>query len=179
MCAVVGVYPCSRTDTNGQKTVPKTATACLYLLDCLILRFVCLSVCPSVRLFALLLACDAYTEEPIQTRSGLIDARYLCLKSRTARVESGAEIAAPGHSDCFLPVAIVTGVLYSNLRVLSQAPSPDLHLQQNKQPASTTSSQPPPPPPPPQPPSPPPPPPPTTKSRRSLYCSWRLVFVVV
>ena len=79
---------------------------------------VCLSVC----LFASLLACAAYTE-PIQTRSGLIDARYLCLKSRPARVESGAEIAELGHSDCFLPVAFITGILYSNLRVLSQAAS--------------------------------------------------------
>ena len=115
MCAVVGVYPCSRTDTTGPKTVPKTATACLYLFT----GFVCLSVC----LFALLLACDAYTK-PIQARSGLIDARYLCLKFRTARVESGAEITELGHSDCFSPAAVVTVILYSNPRVLSQAATP-------------------------------------------------------
>ena len=142
------------------------------------------TLCPAsrVRLFALLLACDAYTEL-ILTRSGLIDDRYLCLKSRTARVESSAAIAELCHSERFLPVAIVTGIIYSNLGVLSQAPSPNLHLQQNKQPASTISSQPPPPPPPTTTTPPPPPPQPPHPHHhppraaeayvaRGGWCSW-------
>ena len=167
MCSC-GRVPLLTNKHKRTKTVPKTATACLYLLVCLILRFVCpsvcLSVCPSVRFAFGVRRVHRTDSDALGT-----DRRPLFMLKVSYCSCRNAEIAELGHSDCFVPVAIVTGILYSNLRVLSQAPSPDLHLQQNKQPASTTSSQPPP----------PPPPPPSTKSSRSLYCSWRLVFVVV
>ena len=109
MCAVVGVYPCSRTDTNGEKMFRKLPQRAFIYWVCL--SGVCLSVC----LFALLLACDAYTE-PIQTRSGLTDARYLCLKLR-------AEIAELGHVELTLTSGNCHWDFLLNFRVLSQAAS--------------------------------------------------------
>ena len=53
-----------------------------------------------LRSLCFFLARDAYTE-PIQTRSGLIEARYLCRPSCAARIESRAEIGELGGSDCF------------------------------------------------------------------------------
>ena len=87
----------TQTDKNSSENCHSVPlfTGLLNIEVCPSSRGARLSVCP----FALLLACDGYTE-PIQARSGLIDARYICLKSRTARVESGADIAELGHSDC-------------------------------------------------------------------------------
>ena len=87
---------------NGHKRTKNSSESCqsvalfnffLIMRFALRLHFVCT--------FAFLfLGCDAYTE-PIQTRSGLIDARYLCRPSCAARVESRAEIGELGGSDCF------------------------------------------------------------------------------
>ena len=106
--ACVCLCGCTPVNANGHKRTKNSSESCqsVALFNFfLILRFVCTSSVLRTSYFVLrslcfFLARDAYTE-PIQTRSGLIEARYLCRPSCAARIESRAEIGELGGSDCF------------------------------------------------------------------------------
>ena len=99
--ACVCPYRCTPVVANGHKRTKNSSESCQSVAlfkESLILRFVCTSHF-ALRSLCYFLARDAYTE-PIQTRSGLIEARYLCRPSCAARIESRAEIGELGGSDC-------------------------------------------------------------------------------
>lgn len=94
----VWVWGCTpdheRTQTNKKQVLELPQRA--YFL-----QFLTIKVCRSSFVGALIgfPLCDTYTEL-IQTRSGLIDARYSCASSCTVRVEGRAELGEVGDSDC-------------------------------------------------------------------------------